>query len=64
VFYGAASGELPGLPAGSLLPLRTVTAFGLLAWRAARPAPAARPWPPTVPGPPADGFFRALRGDP
>lgn len=42
VFYGAASGELPALSAGSLLPLHTVTAFGLLAWRAARPEAARR----------------------
>jgi NADPH:quinone reductase len=37
VAYGASSGELPGPPAGRLYPLRSVTAFALLAWRAARP---------------------------
>lgn len=36
VVYGAASGELPDLPAW-LPALRTVSGFGLLAWRAARP---------------------------
>jgi NADPH2:quinone reductase len=37
VFYGAASGELPEVPVSRVLSLRTVSGFGLLAWRAARP---------------------------
>lgn len=37
VIYGAASGELPALPMSSLYALRSVTGFGLLAWRMARP---------------------------
>jgi NADPH2:quinone reductase len=37
VFYGAASGELPELPVARVLSLRSVSGFGLLAWRAARP---------------------------
>jgi NADPH:quinone reductase len=37
VFYGAASGDLPELPVARVLSLRSVSGFGLLAWRAARP---------------------------
>lgn len=37
VIYGAASGALPEIPARRLLPLHSVAAFGLLAWRTARP---------------------------
>jgi NADPH:quinone reductase len=37
VLYGAESGELPVVPAVGLLGLRSITGFGLLAWRAARP---------------------------
>jgi NADPH2:quinone reductase len=42
VFYGAASGELPELPVSRVLSLRSVSGFGLLAWRAARPEQARR----------------------
>lgn len=37
VIYGAASGDLPGIPPTSLLALKSVTGFSLLAWRAADP---------------------------
>jgi NADPH:quinone reductase len=42
VFYGAASGELPEAPVSRVLSLRSVSGFGLLAWRAARPEQARR----------------------
>jgi NADPH2:quinone reductase len=37
VFYGAASGQLPELPVSEVLSLRSISGFGLLAWREARP---------------------------
>lgn len=40
VVYGAASGELPRLPAASVYALRSVAGFSLMAWRAARPGQA------------------------
>lgn len=41
VAYGVASGEFGDLPVINLVRLRTVTAFSLLAWRAAAPERAA-----------------------
>ncbi|MBB4909123.1 quinone oxidoreductase family protein [Actinophytocola algeriensis] len=41
VAYGVASGEFGDVPVMDLVRLRTVTAFSLLAWRAAAPEPAA-----------------------
>jgi NADPH:quinone reductase-like Zn-dependent oxidoreductase len=41
VAYGVASGEFGAVPVMSLVQLRTVTAFSLLAWRAAAPEQAA-----------------------
>jgi NADPH2:quinone reductase len=35
VVYGAAAGDLTSVPVTSLFPLRTVSGFSLLAWRAA-----------------------------
>jgi len=40
VMYGAASGEIPDVPARSFFGLRSLTGFGLLAWRESRPAEA------------------------
>lgn len=37
VMYGAASGEIPEVPSRSLFVLRTLTGFGLSAWRESRP---------------------------
>ncbi|MFB9909560.1 quinone oxidoreductase family protein [Allokutzneria oryzae] len=37
VVYGAASGEIPDIPATSLFGLKYVAGFSLLAWRTARP---------------------------
>jgi NADPH2:quinone reductase len=37
VIYGAASGELPSVPVTGVFALRSVTGFGLLAWRTTRP---------------------------
>lgn len=37
VIYGAASGSLPELPMQALSGLRTVTGFGIMPWRTARP---------------------------
>jgi NADPH2:quinone reductase len=37
VVYGAAAGELTSVPVTSLFPLKTVSGFSLLAWRAADP---------------------------
>ncbi len=37
VMYGAASGEIPDVPSRSFFVLRSLTGFGLLAWRNARP---------------------------
>ena len=37
VMYGAASGEIPEVPSRSLFVLRSLTGFGLLAWRESRP---------------------------
>jgi len=42
VIYGAAGGELMDVPARSLYGLKSITGFGLLAWRAARPDEARR----------------------
>jgi NADPH2:quinone reductase len=42
VIYGAASGELPVIPVPSLYGMLSVTGFGIMAWRAARPAEARR----------------------
>jgi NADPH2:quinone reductase len=42
VIYGALSGGLPSIPAAGVLGLRYVTGFGLVGWRAARPALARR----------------------
>lgn len=49
VVYGAAAGDLTSVPVTSLFPLRTVSGFSLLAWRAAAPE---RPGPtsPSLPG--------------
>jgi NADPH2:quinone reductase len=40
VLYGAASGELADVPFRSLVAMKYVVGFSLLAWRAARPAQA------------------------
>jgi NADPH2:quinone reductase len=37
VVYGAAGGALPDIPSGLLLGMRTVTGFGIVQWRTARP---------------------------
>jgi NADPH:quinone reductase len=37
VVYGAAGGDLTSIPVTSLFPLKTVSGFSLLAWRAANP---------------------------
>ena len=37
VVYGAAAGDLTSVPVTSLFPLKTVSGFSLLAWRAADP---------------------------
>jgi hypothetical protein len=37
VVYGAAAGDLTSIPVTSLFPLKTVSGFSLLAWRAADP---------------------------
>ncbi len=37
VVYGAAAGDLTSVPVTSLFPLKTVSGFSLLAWRAAAP---------------------------
>ena len=37
VMYGAASGEIPSVPAQSFFGLRSLVGFGLLAWRDSRP---------------------------
>jgi NADPH:quinone reductase len=37
VVFGAAAGDLTGVPVTSLFPLKTVSGFSLLAWRAADP---------------------------
>ena len=56
--FGAASGELPALPARGFYALRSVTGFGLLAWRAARPEEARRGMT-QVAGYAAEGRLRA-----
>lgn len=58
VFYGAASGQLPQLP--TWVPaLRTVSGFGLMAWREARPEQA-RQEVTELAGLAADGRLRAF----